>query len=199
MAAKTGPADAKADAMKALYDRILSYTAPGLRAMAEAMLADLLALYGGDELDEETTAAVIARALSLARPEPEDTADDPAAQNTRDWLMLACCGECGTEAHADGTPPAPEEHLSSCPRYQNPRWEVSFSGISVIEADSAERAAIRAAAEDEYETGDRYYQPDPNPYAWVRLKGSSGSWQQVSLDDLEAIAAEVAVIEDEES
>jgi hypothetical protein len=77
------------------------------------------------------------------------------------------------------------------------RWEVAFGPVTVTDAVSAEAAAAMAAAEDEFERDDKYYQGDPNPAVWVRRAGSQDPWQQV-YEDPRAIAAARAAIEAEQ-
>jgi hypothetical protein len=73
------------------------------------------------------------------------------------------------------------------------RWEVAFGPVTVTDAVSAEAAAAMAAAEDQFERDDKYYQGDPNPAVWVRRAGSQDPWQQVYEDPAAIEAARTAI------
>jgi hypothetical protein len=57
-------------------------------------------------------------------------------------------------------------------------YEVSLD-TRIVSARSPEEAVEKVLVEADAETGDRYYQPDPNPWFKVRPAYSRGPWQTV--------------------
>jgi hypothetical protein len=92
-------------------------------------------------------------------------------------MRLACrAGNLSADALAEVI----RDTLNGTDSHQNAgrSWEVSL-GTRAVTAGTALEAARIAGAEWNEETGDRYYQPDPNEHYEVRPAYSQSSWQIV--------------------